>query len=319
MSKNNKWTESSVPNLQGKCALITGANSGIGFETARVMAEKGAQVVLACRNESKAIQAMSKIRERSPAAQLHFLPLDLSSLQSIRDMAEMFHEQYNQLHYAINNAGVMWLPQSKTADGFESQFGTNHLGHYALTGLLLPAILKTPGSRIVTVSSIAHTAGNIKFEDLFFERRRYGKQKAYAQSKLANLVFARELERRLNANGAQTISVAAHPGVANTNLAIPGFEQSNSGLMASAMKLLTPIVAQNPVNGALPTLYAATATGVEGGEYYGPDGFYEAYGYPGLAKSTRRSRNPDIGRKLWEISESLTGIEYAFDSKKAAA
>ncbi len=315
MSKKNKWNEKDIPNLKGKRALITGANSGIGFETARIMAEKGAQVILACRSEDKAVQAMAKIRRKSPNAELHFLPLDLSSLQSVHHMADMFHEQYDKLDYAINNAGVMWLPQSKTVDGFESQIGTNHLGHYALTGLLLPALLKTPGSRIVTVSSIAHTAGNIYFDDLFFERHSYGKQKAYSQSKLANLVFARELERRLNANGAQTISVAAHPGVANTNLAIPGFEQSDSGLMAKAMKLLTPLVAQNPVKGALPTLYAATADNVQGGDYYGPDGFYAAYGYPTLAKSTRRSRDPDIGRKLWEVSENLTGIRYPFEAQ----
>lgn len=308
----NQWDENSVPDQQGKLALITGANSGIGFEAARVLAQRGAQVILACRNQDKAIQAMARIRESAPKAQLHFLPLDLSSQESVHALAKLFYEQYEELDYLINNAGVMWLPKSLTKDGFEAQIGTNHLGHYALTGLLLPALLNKNGARIVTISSIAHRGGNIDFDDLFFEKRPYGKHKAYAQSKLANLVFAIELDRRLNQHGAQTLSVAAHPGVANTNLAVPGFEQSKSGILASAMKVLTPIVAQDTLKGALPTLYAATEANVKSGDYIGPTGFYEAFGYPGLARVARRARNPDIGRRLWQESEKLTGIEYRF-------
>lgn len=312
MASKSKWTQNSIPSQQGKRILITGANSGIGLEAAKVLAAKGAQVILACRNEAKALQAMADIRQHTPKASLHFLPLDLSSLQSVRDMSSMFFEQYEQLDVLLNNAGVMWLPQGQTEDGFESQIGTNHLGHFALTGLLLPALLNQAGSRIVTVSSIAHRAGNLNFDDLFFERRPYGKHKAYGQSKLANLVFARELDRRLNKAGAQAISVAVHPGVASTNLAIPGYEQSGSTLMASLAKILSPVITQSAIKGALPSLYAATAEGVQGGDYIGPDGFYEAFGYPGPASSTRRSKNPDIARKLWEVSEQLTGVSYPF-------
>lgn len=319
MASKNKWTQDNIPSQRGKRILITGANSGIGLEAAKVMAAKGADVILACRNESKAIQAMATIRQQTPKASLHFLPVDLSSLQSVRDMCEMFFEQYNKLDVLLNNAGVMWLPKGQTVDGFESQIGTNHFGHFALTGLLLPALLKQAGSRVVTVSSIAHRAGNLNFDDLFFERRPYGKHKAYGQSKLANLVFARELDRRLNAAGAQTISVAVHPGAASTNLAVPGYQQSGSTLLANVAKAVSPLITQSAVKGALPSLYAATESGVHGGDYIGPDGFYEAFGYPAPASSTGRSRNPEIARKLWEISEQLTGVSYSFDSSKAAA
>ncbi len=305
------WTEHNIPDLSCQRVLITGANSGIGFETARVLAQRNAQVILACRTESKALEAMARIRALYPKANLQFLPLDLASQQSIRDMVALFREQYDTLDLLINNAGVMWLPQSKTVDGFESQLGTNHLGHFTLTGLLLPVLLNTPGARIVTVSSIAHRGGQIHFDDLWLDRS-YSKHKAYAQSKLANLVFAQELQRRLHAAGAPIISVAVHPGVANTNLAIPGFEQGGSPLLAKAVGLLTPIVAQNPVNGALPTLYAATSHAVEGGDYIGPDGIYEMWGHPRKAYATRRSRNPELGRRLWEVSEQLTGVHYDF-------
>lgn len=311
MASSRHWTEHNIPDLSGQRVLVTGANSGIGFETARVLAQRNAHVILACRTEAKAVEAMARIRALYPRAQLQFLPLDLASQTSVREMVAMFREQYDTLDLLINNAGVMWLPQSKTVDGFESQLGTNHLGHFALTGLLLPVLMNTPGARIVTVSSIAHRGGQIHFDDLWLDRG-YGRQKAYSQSKLANLVFALELQRRLHAAGAPIISVAAHPGVANTNLAIPGFEQGGSPLLARVVSLLTPVVAQNPVNGALPTLYAATSHAVEGGDYIGPDGLYEMYGYPRKAYATRRSRNPEIGRRLWDLSEQLTGVRFDF-------
>ncbi|MGB3621372.1 SDR family NAD(P)-dependent oxidoreductase [Ketobacter sp. MCCC 1A13808] len=307
---DRKWTSQDIPSQTGKRILITGANSGIGFESARVMAGLGAQVILACRNEAKAVSAMAKIRNQFPKAQLHFLPLDLGSLDSVHVMANMFSEQYDSLDVLLNNAGVMWLPQGMTEDGFESQIGINHLGHFALTGLLMPALLNRAGSRVVTVSSIAHRSGNLDFEDLFFERRRYGKQDAYGQSKLANLVFARELERKLNASGAQTMSVAVHPGVTSTNLATPGLQQSGSVLLAKLVKMVTPLVTQSATKGALPSLYAATSNEIEGGEYIGPDRFYGTFGYPTAATSTRRSNNPDIARKLWQVSEKLTGVQY---------
>lgn len=321
MARNSsRWNEKSVPDQSGKRVLITGANSGIGFETAQVLAQQGAQVILACRNEAKALAAMAKIRQRYPRANLQFMALDLGSLQSVRELAALFFEQYDTLDILINNAGVMWLPESRTVDGFESQFGTNHLGHFALTGLLLPALLKTPGARVVTVSSIAHKEGDLHFDDLWLQHG-YGKQKAYAQSKLANLVFARELQRRLSQAGSSVLSLACHPGVASTHLAVPGFEQGGQTLLAKLMQVLTPLVAQSARKGALPTLYAATSHSVEGGEYYGPDGFYEAYGYPAKARSTRRSQKPEWGKRLWEVSEQLTGVCYDFNAvpRKASA
>ena len=314
MARNKgRWTEKSVPDQTGKRVLITGANSGIGYETARVLAQQGAHVILACRNEDKALAAMARIRQLYPRANLQFMALDLGNLQSVRDLAALFFEQYDTLDILINNAGVMWLPESRTVDGFESQLGTNHLGHFALTGLLLPALLNTPCARIVTVSSIAHRDGNLHFDDLWLQNG-YGKQKAYAQSKLANLVFARELQRRLTQAGSSVLSLAAHPGVASTHLAVPGFEQGGNALLAKLMALVTPLVAQSALKGALPTLYAATSHEAEGGEYYGPGGFYEAFGYPGKASSTRRSQNPDLGKRLWNVSEELTGIHYAFQA-----
>ena len=318
-NKNNRWSEDNIPNQAGKRILITGANSGIGLAAAKALAAKGAHVILACRNEAKALKAMAFIRKRHPRASLQFLALDLASLASVQEMADEFLAQYAGLDGLINNAGVMWLPQGTTVDGFESQIGINHFGHFALTGRLLPALLKQPGSRIVTVSSIAHRSGNLNFDDLFFERRAYGKHKAYGQSKLANLVFARELDRRLNKVGAQTISVAVHPGVSNTSLGQSRAETPASLIMSSLAQVLTPLLGQSAIKGALPTLYAATAAGVNGGDYFGPDGFYEAYGYPAPAGSTRRSRDPEIGRKLWELSEHLTGVVYPFATRRAVA
>ena len=312
-----RWNEKSVPDQSGKRILITGANSGIGFEAARVLAQHGAQVILACRNEQKALSAMARIRGLYPRASLQFMPLDLGSQQSIRELAALFFEQYDSLDILINNAGVMWLPESRTVDGFESQLGTNHLGHFTLTGLLLPALLKTPGARVVTISSIAHRDGQIHFDDLWLQQG-YRKHTAYAQSKLANLMFARELQKRLSKAGSSVISVAAHPGVASTHLAVPGFEQGGQTLLAKAMQILTPVVAQSALKGALPTLYAATSHEVEGGEYYGPSGFYEAFGYPGKATSTGRSRKEDVWQKLWEVSEQLTGVHYDFQAAPEA-
>ncbi len=306
-----RWNEKSVPDQSGKRILITGANSGIGYEATRVLAQHDAQVILACRSEEKALAAMARIRDAYPKASLQFMPLDLASQRSIKDLAELFFEQYDTLDVLINNAGVMWLPESRTEDGFESQLGTNHLGHFALTGHLLPALLKTPGARVVTISSIAHKDGNIHFDDLWLEQG-YRKHTAYAQSKLANLIFARELQRHLAEAGSSAISVAAHPGVASTHLAIPGFEQGGQTLLAKLMQILTPLVTQSALKGALPTLYAATSHEVEGGEYYGPGGFYEAFGYPNKAASTRRSQNPETWRRLWNLSEELTGVHYDF-------
>lgn len=308
----NRWTEEDVPSQSGKVALVTGANSGIGFETARVLAEKDAHVVMACRNQQKAESAMAAIRGATPSASLTFLPLDLSSLKSVEQASKQFLSEFDRLDLLINNAGVMWLPESRTADGFEAQFGTNHLGHFALTGRLIATVMNTSTSRVVTVSSLAHNTGDIHFDDLNLEQG-YGKHKAYSQSKLANLIFAYELQRRLSAAGASTISLAAHPGAANTNLAIPGFEKGGSKVMAKLAEWITPVLTQNAVNGALPTLYAATSPKLGGGEYIGPDGFQQMYGYPKVVGSTRLSRDEAVARRLWEVSEEMTGVGFEFE------
>lgn len=253
---------------------------------------------------------MASIRERVPEASVEFLGLDLADLGSVREAAETVRERHPRLDLLINNAGVMWLRPGRTADGFETHFGTNHLGHFALTGHLLDTLLETPGARVVTLSSIGHLIGRIYFDDLWLERRRYGRQKAYSQSKLANLVFAIELQRRLEAAGAEAISVAAHPGVAGTNLATPAFEQAGRLRLAGWVQRLAPAVAGSPAKGAWPSLYAATAVDVAGGDYIGPGGVLELRGSPGKAFASRRARNPELGRRLWSLSEELTGVEY---------
>lgn len=306
-----RWTESDVPRIEGETVLVTGANSGLGYETARVLASRGGHVVLGCRSRDKAEAAMDAIRDRVPEASLAFLPLDLASLASVKEAAEIFRARHWRLDLLINNAGVMWLPSSRTEDGFEMHFGTNHLGHFALTGHLLPILLNTPQARVVTLSSIGHLVGNIHFDDLKLDRG-YGRQKAYSQSKLANLVFACELQRRLRAARAELISVAAHPGVAGTNLATPAFELAGRIRLARMARRLAPSVAGAPANGALPTLYAATADPVHGGDYIGPDGLFELHGSPKKAFASRRARDPALAERLWWVSEELTGVEYPF-------
>lgn len=310
MGRGDHWTEENVPSAQGMTVLVTGANSGLGFETSRVLADRDAHVVMACRSRDKAEDAMARIREQVPGASLEFLALDLSSLASVAEAAERFRQQHGKLDRLINNAGVMWMPPTRTEDGFEMQFGTNHLGHFALTGHLLPVLLATSGSRVVTVSSIGHRMGRIHFDDLNLEHG-YGKQKAYAQSKLANLLFTHELQRRLDASGVDTISVGAHPGVAGTNLATPGFEVQGSRWLAKVAQEWAPSLARDPVKGALPTLYAALESDVQGGDYIGPHGLWEIFGFPKKGKSSPRALEPETARRLWEVSEDLTGIRYS--------
>ena len=307
--QSKRWTEEQVPDLTGTKALVTGANSGLGFETARVLAARGAHVLLGCRNRDKADAAMDAIREQTPGASLELVQMDLSSLDSVRRAAEQVHDDHGHLDLLINNAGVMWLPPSRTADGFEMHFGTNHLGHFALTGRLLPLLRDTTGARIVTLSSIGHRMGRIHFDDLNLEHG-YGKQKAYSQSKLANLLFAHELQRRLEAAKAQAISVAAHPGIAGTNLATPALERTGPQWLARLTARLAPVLARPPVQGALPTLYAATAPDVNGGDYIGPDGPFEITGYPAKGCSSGRALDKDKARRLWLVSEELTGVGY---------
>lgn len=303
------WTPNDIPDQTGRVALVTGANSGLGFETAAMLARKGAHVVLACRNQAKAVEAQRKI-EAAGSVSLEVLPLDLSSLAQVREAAARFRAKHGRLDLLINNAGVMWLPRTLTAEGQEMQFATNHLGHYALTGHLLDIVLATPGSRIVTLSSLAHARGHIHFDDLSFTQARYGKHRAYAQSKVANLLFALELARRLQKAGSGTASIACHPGISATNLAIPGFEMQGSRLLSRVSGLLTKIVAQDPAVGAQPTLFAATAAEATNGDYIGPSGYRQFYGAPRKVGCTRYARDEDVARRLWDVSATLTGVNY---------
>ena len=295
-----KWTTADIPDQTGRTAVVTGDNTGLGYETAAALAAKGAHVVLAVRNLEKGEEAARRIEQATPGAQIQLQELDLTSLDSIRTAADELRTAHESIDLLINNAGVMMTPKSTTKDGFELQFGTNHLGHFALTNLLLDRVQAAPGSRIVTVSSVGHRfARGIRFDDLQWERD-YNRIRAYGQSKLANLLFTYELQRRLQ--GTDTIAVAAHPGGSNTELTrnLPRF-------VAVAMPLFKPLF-QGPDMGALPTLRAATDPGVLGGQYYGPDGFGEQRGYPKVVASSTASHDTDAQRRLWAVSEELTSV-----------
>ncbi len=298
MSKHD-WSAEALGDQSGRIAIVTGSNSGIGFETARVLAGKGATVVMACRNLEKASPKADEIRAAHPGAHVEVMQLDLSDLGSVQRFAEAFRAEHARLDLLINNAGIMVPPYGKTAQGFETQFGVNHLGHFALTGSLLDLITNTPGSRIVTVSSIAHYMGRIDFADLNWEKG-YRAQAAYGQSKIANLLFTYELQRRLAAAGKDTIAVAAHPGWTETNL------QEH----AKGVKFLNRFLAQEPLMGALPTLYAAAEPSVHGAEYFGPSGFMEMNGPPKKVKSNKRSHDRNVAERLWNVSEELTGVRF---------
>jgi len=303
------WTANDIPSQKGKTVVITGANSGIGFEAAAQLAAKGAHVVLACRDQTKGQAARAAIAAAHPNASVAVMSLDLADLKSIRSFAEAVRKTHATVDVLCNNAGVMAIPRRTTADGFEMQFGTNHLGHFALTGLLLDRLMAAANARVVTVSSNAHKFGSVRFEDLQSEQR-YWKWLVYSQSKLANLLFAFELQRRLSAAGASTISVACHPGYAATNLQTVGPRMQGSSLAESVMGLANRLFAQPAAMGALPTLYAATAADVQPGDYIGPDGFAEQAGYPKKVASNSRSRDPEAQRRLWDVSEELTGVRY---------
>ncbi|HUH68050.1 MAG TPA: SDR family NAD(P)-dependent oxidoreductase [Mycobacterium sp.] len=295
-----KWTTADIPDQSGRIAVVTGANTGIGFETAAALAAKGAHVVLAVRNLDKGKDAAARITRRSPGASVALQELDLTSLDSIRAAAEQLRSDHDRIDLLINNAGVMMTPKSATKDGFELQFGTNHLGHFAFTGLLLDRLLPIAGSRVVTVSSIGHRiGGGIKLDDLQSERS-YSRTGAYGQSKLANLLFTYELQRRMVGNN--TIAVAAHPGSSKSEL--------SRNVPPLVRVAFDPLELQDAAMGALPTLRAATDPGVLGGQYFGPDGFAQLRGYPKVVASSNRSHDVDLQRRLWAVSEELTGVVY---------
>lgn len=303
---SQKWTESNVPDQSGRTVIVTGANTGLGYETARVLAGRGAHVVIAVRDTAKGDAAANKIRSASPQAEVDVVALDLGSLASVRAAAEQLKSAHPRIDLLINNAGVMYPPKQTTADGFELQFGTNHLGHFALTGLLLENVLAAEDSRVVTVASIAHrNQAKIHFDDLQWERS-YNRVAAYGQSKLANLMFAYELDRRLT--GRDTISVAAHPGVSNTELM-----RHTPGTGLPGFNTLANLVTNSPLVGALATLRAATDPTVRGGQYYGPAfpvASMGVVGHPHLVSSSAQSHDQGIQRRLWAVSEELTGVTF---------
>jgi len=299
------WSTDQIPDQTGRRVVVTGASSGLGEITARELARKGAHVVLAVRNTTKGEASAQRIRAVFPAAHVQVRQLDLSSLQSVRTFAAGLLADSPSLDLLINNAGIMQTPAQRTAEGYELQFGTNHLGHFALTGLLVEALGRGTAPRVVTVSSNEHKGGQIDFDNLQLDHN-YAPRKAYQQSKLANAIFGIELDRRLRAAGSPILSVLAHPGYAATNLQSTG----PTGLSAVALRIGNALFAQNPERGALPQLFAATAPTVRGGQYYGPAGFQEMRGDPTEVHAIPAAHDPDTGRRLWTVSEQLTGVTY---------
>jgi NAD(P)-dependent dehydrogenase (short-subunit alcohol dehydrogenase family) len=302
---SEKWTAEQIPDQHGRVAVVTGANSGLGLATARELARAGAHVVMACRDTGKGASAADEVRTAVATAELDVAALDLGSLASVREFAEHFRSEHGGLDLLINNAGVMAPPRRTTVDGFELQLGTNHLGHFALTGLLVGTMEGRDDARVVTLSSGAHRIGRMAFDDLHGERH-YNRWRAYGQSKLANLLFALELDRRLRSAGSPIKSLAAHPGYAATNLQSAAPPKVDRLVMAVTNRL----VAQSADMGALPTLYAATHPGLEGGTYVGPDGLAEQRGHPKPVAPSRTARNQPAAQRLWSISEELTGVRF---------
>ncbi len=303
------WTAADIPDLSGRYAVVTGTG-GLGYETALELARHGAEIVLAGRNPAKGAQSVAKIRAAAPGAKIVFAELDLADLKSVAAFAARMTAQGRALDLLVNNAGVMAFPTRRvTVDGFETQFATNHLGHFALTARLLPLLRGAAHPRVVTVSSLMHRIGKIRFRDLQAQRR-YAPNRAYGQSKLANLLFALELQRRSDAKGWNILSDAAHPGGSMTDL-VPNGRGYSSGLMGRIERRLMNLIAQSPADGALPQLFAATSPEAKPAAYYGPQNFFGVSGPPGLAKISRRARDPKVAARLWDVSEKLTGVTFA--------
>jgi NAD(P)-dependent dehydrogenase (short-subunit alcohol dehydrogenase family) len=298
--RNEKWYTDHIVNQDGRLAIVTGSSSGIGLETARILALKKATVIVAVRNLKKGRAVVKTIMGEAPNADVCVMELDLADLDSVRRFARTFKQEYSRLDLLINNAGVMVPPHSQTADGFELQMGTNHIGHFALTGLLIDLLKQTPGSRVLNVSSLAHKMGRLDFDDLDWQKRKYKKWQAYGDSKIANLYFTYALQKRLGNGNADVTVAAAHPGWTATEL------QRNTPL-ASALNVF---FAQRQEMGALPTLYAATASDVKGADFYGPDGLMEMKGHPKRVASAPLSHDPAIAETLWQASETLTGVQF---------
>lgn len=303
------WTAEQLPDLEEKTVLVTGANSGIGFEATKKLAEKNAEVIMACRIREKGLDAKEKIEKELEDADLTVMQIDLASLDSIHEMAEEFNSEYEKLDILFNNAGIMAIPRRETEDGFEYQIGVNHLGHYALTGLLLEKLENADGeARIITQSSIAHTSGEIDFSD-FNHEEEYDRWQAYSDSKLANLLFGKELDRKLDRAELDITSVVSHPGVSDTNL-FNADESQHNFVIAKLMGVALKIFGHSAEKACLPMLYAATSEEVEGGEFIGPGGFKSMRGYPEKQEPSQKAQDEDLAEKLWKKSEELTEVEY---------
>ncbi len=294
-----RWTTADIGDQTGRVAIVTGANSGIGFEAAKALAIKGATVIVASRSEERGSRAVAAIREAAPDATVELMRLDLATLDSVGGFVGLFTDRFDRLDLLVNNAGVMMPPQrQETADGFELQFGTNHLGHFALTVRLLPLLVQTEGSRVINVSSSAQNFGDLDLDDLQWTERSFHRMRSYGASKIANMLFTLELQRRLKEVGASTVAAACHPGWTGTNL------QKTSPIL----RWLNPLFGMKPWQGALPTLYAAVSADVVGGGYYGPDGLGTMRGYPAPNKPAPVSTDARAAKRLWELSESLAGV-----------
>ncbi len=306
------WTADDIPSQAGKTAVVTGANSGIGYHTALEFARKGASVIMACRNPAKAADALARLKAAVPGAQAELAALDLSDLKSVRAFGEAFEARRAPLDVLVNNAGIMApLSRRSSPDGFELQLATNHLGHFLLTALLLPSLKRAPAPRVVTVASIAHRRGRIAFDDLQCERS-YSPFASYAQTKLANLLFAFELQRRADKSGIKLLSAAAHPGVAMTSILVNGLGGGKPTLLTRAASFFSPLYMHSEEQGALPSLYAATMPDAEAGAYYGPDGWREMTGFPVRVDCRPQAKDEAAAARLWEVSVRLTGAKYPF-------
>ncbi|MDX1520695.1 MAG: oxidoreductase [Anaerolineae bacterium] len=304
-----QWSINDIPDQSGKTAIVTGANSGLGYETALALALKGARVVMACRNLDKGREALEAIQSQVAAGAVQLMALDLSSLASIEEFAVAYQAEHDRLDILINNAGVMAPPYQTTTDGFELQIGTNHLGHFALTGLLIGLIRQTPGCRIVTVTSMAQDYGTIKFDDIN-SKKSYSRYGAYCQSKLANVLFAFELQRRLDEAEIEAVSTAAHPGLSYTNLQKNTVKKTKAPLEGLIYGVVMPLLSQSQAQGAWPQLYAATMPQVNGGQHFGPGGLMALWGAPKKLKAAKAAYNEADASRLWDLSEQLTGVHY---------
>ncbi len=305
---STNWTTNDIPDLTGKTIIVTGGNSGLGYQAVKAFASKNARIILACRSVAKGEEAREKIIAVYPAAEIFVLELDLTDLKSVRNFVAKFKQNHSRLDILVNNAGIMMVPYGLTKDGFEKQLGTNHLGHFALTGLLLDVLKKTPKSRVVTVSSMAHKGGVMDFDNLLYkDGTGYSPLKAYGRSKLSNLLFTFELQRFFETNKIDCMALAAHPGVSDTNL----FTYAAPKWVMNIFRPVMLLFMQPSAMGVLPELRASVDSNAKGGEYYGPNGNRELKGYPIIVPSNKASLNKEDARKLWEISEKLTSVSYS--------